>query len=267
MAAEARDELLFERRGGVGWITFNRPATLNAIHPDFVSGLSDLLDSLRAEESVGCVVLTGAGRGFSSGADLKWLQQLEKERLDGRRLMEPFHNFVRMLRDYPKPFVAAVNGAAAGGGMSLALLCDVIVAGQSASFTAAFVRIGLVPDLGLVHLLPRLVGRARARELMLTGRTVDAEEAYTLGLVNRVVPDEELSAAAQQTASSIAENAAFATARIRTMAEIAEKSDFDTFLSAEASMQGECISSEEHRRLVAGFMEQQEARRKKATRS
>jgi 2-(1,2-epoxy-1,2-dihydrophenyl)acetyl-CoA isomerase len=261
MASESHQDVIFEQRERVGWIILNRPETLNALHPTLIAQIRSLLDSLREDTDIGSLVITGAGRGFSSGADLNWLQGIPPERIDARGFMEPFHSLARMLQNYPKSLIAAVNGVAAGGGMSLALLCDIAIASKSASFTASFVRIGLVPDLGLAYTLPRLVGEARARELMLTGRIVRADEALALGLVSRIVPDEELPATVQQIAGAIAGNSAFALDRIRALATLAGSTDFDNFLRVEASMQGECLTSEEHKRRLAEFMKRPSERR------
>lgn len=187
---------LRESAAGVAWIELNRPEALNAWNQQF--GL-DLLAALRetaTSEETRAVVISGAGRAFSSGADLKDFSGGELTE-DGRpdvykTLTERYHPIMHAIRELPKPVIAAVNGPAVGIGASLALCCDLIVAAQSAYFLLAFVNIGLVPDGGSSLFVPTRVGMARASEMALLGERVAAEEALRWGLVNRVVPDERL---------------------------------------------------------------------------
>jgi enoyl-CoA hydratase len=197
---------------GVTRITLNRPDKLNAMNADLVGGMHDVLDGIAADPSCRVVVLTGAGRGFCAGLDLggyglapggEGLDRVE----GGFATQTHIASLVPRLRSLPQPVIAAVNGAASGGGLALALASDIRIASASARFNVAFVRLGLSGcDIGVSWLLPRLVGASRAWELMLTGRIIDAEEADRIGLVLRVVPDEELADAVLQTAGQIADN-------------------------------------------------------------
>lgn len=190
---------------GVAQIVMNDPATLNAVDPDMVGELADSFT--RAAREARAAVLTGEGRAFSSGANLSASGQVAAEsgRVDvGSRLESHYNPFVTLLRDLPIPFVTAVNGAAAGVGCSFALMGDLIVASESAYFLQAFRRIGLVPDGASTYLLPRMVGRARAMEMMLLGEKLPAAKALEWGLINRCVPDAELSAAANGLARDLA---------------------------------------------------------------
>jgi 2-(1,2-epoxy-1,2-dihydrophenyl)acetyl-CoA isomerase len=179
-------------------ILLNRPKALNAWNEQFGRDLLDAVSTLGADDSVRAVLITGAGRGFSSGADLK------EQRGDGdgglpdlsARLKEIYHPIITGLREMPKPVVAAVNGPAVGIGCSLALACDLIVAGESAYFLLAFVNIGLVPDGGSTAFLPARIGYARAAEMAMLGERVPAAQALDWGLVNQVVADEDLEATA-----------------------------------------------------------------------
>jgi len=179
--------------GGAARILLNRPDALNAWNEQFGRDLLDAVETVSADESVRAVMIIGAGRGFSSGADLK------ENRSDGdglpdlsKRLKELYHPIIVGIREAPKPFVAAVNGPAVGIGCSLALACDLIVAAESSYLLLAFVNIGLVPDGGSTAFIPARVGYARAAEMAMLGERIAAEQALDWGLVNRVVPDDSL---------------------------------------------------------------------------
>ncbi len=183
---------------GVRRITLNRPDKLNAMNVALVQGLHDVLDELAADRSARVVVLTGEGRGFCAGLDLRGFGQLPGHEGRGRvqqglAVQQQIASLIPHMRRLDKPIIAAVNGPAAGGGFALVLGSDIRIAAASAKFNAAFVRIGLSAcDIGTSWLLPRLVGAGRAHELMLTGRIFDAEEAARIGLVLETVPDEAL---------------------------------------------------------------------------
>lgn len=199
-----------ERRDDVAVVTLNRPERMNSMSFDVMVPFRDELRRLSDDNEVRVVVLTGAGRGFCSGAD----QSGEKGRMpniDGLtgvtialRAMELLDDIIVTLRRLHQPVIAAVNGPAIGGGLCLALACDVRVAAESAYFRAAGINNGLTAsELGLSYLLPRAIGSSRAAEIMLTGRDVDASEAAAIGLVSRVVPDDQLLDSALETAASI----------------------------------------------------------------
>ena len=198
---------------GVTRITLDRPERLNAMNAALIADLHDALAGVAVDRACRVVVLTGAGRGFCAGLDLAGYGAAPRsEQLD--RVGATFATqtdiaaLVPRLRGLPQPVIAAVNGPAAGGGLALALASDIRIAGAAARFNVAFVRLGLSGcDIGVSWLLPRLIGASRAWELMLTGRLIDAAEADRIGLVLRVVPDEELQSAALETAALIAANA------------------------------------------------------------
>jgi 2-(1,2-epoxy-1,2-dihydrophenyl)acetyl-CoA isomerase len=195
----------FEIADGAAFITMNDPATLNSVDPDMVGELADAFN--RAGREARCAVLTGEGRGFSSGANLSATGPLAMDggAIDvGQRLESHYNPFVTLLRELPIPFVTAVNGAAAGVGCSFALMGDLIVAGESAYFLQAFRRIGLVPDGGSTYLLPRMIGRARAMEMMLLGEKLPAAKALEWGMINRCVPDGEVLGVAKALALELA---------------------------------------------------------------
>ncbi len=185
------ETVLSSTADGVLTLTLNRPAVLNALTNQLLDSLADALRRADADGSVRAVVITGAGRGFSSGQDLKAGAQADGLDIRGA-LHEHYVPVITAMRSIDKPVIAAVNGVAAGAGFSLALAADLRIAAASATFVQAFVRIGLVPDAGSTFFLPALIGYAHAAELMMLGDTVDAPRALALGIVNRVVSDEAL---------------------------------------------------------------------------
>ncbi|MGH6999100.1 MAG: enoyl-CoA hydratase/isomerase [Phenylobacterium sp.] len=194
---------------GIGVITLADPGTLNAAGLDLMDELQQAFAAMKVDASVRCVVLTGEGRGFCSGANLSGrgpvAETPDPEGPDAGASLEAVYNpFVTSLREYPVPIVTAVNGVAAGVGCSLALMGDIIVAAESAYFLQAFRRIGLVPDGGSTYLLPRLIGKARAMEMALLGDKVPAKTALEWGLVNRCVADDQLMASAMELATALA---------------------------------------------------------------
>ena len=204
-------KITLERADGVAVVAMNDPATLNAAGLDMVEELIAAFQGLAADPEVRAVILTGEGRGFCSGANLSDSRTLHgvlgggPEGPDlGLALESHYRPFIELLRASPAPVIAAVNGPCAGIGMAFALACDLVVAGDSARFILAFRRIGLVPDGGLTWLLPRVVGKTRALEMMLLGEDVPARTALNWGMVNRVVPDAELMAEAHATAAKLA---------------------------------------------------------------
>jgi enoyl-CoA hydratase len=202
---------------GITLLTLDRPERLNAMSRELVADLHDALAAVADDRECRVVILTGAGRGFCAGLDLKETGDLATDVADGgggppaaMRGQQRIASLVTRLRALSKPVIAAVNGPATGGGLALALACDVRVAAESARFNVAFIRVGLSGcDIGVSFLLPRLVGASRAFELMLTGRMIDAAEADRIGLVSRVVPDGKVVDAALDTAELIRANSPF----------------------------------------------------------
>jgi enoyl-CoA hydratase/carnithine racemase len=200
--------ILTDVEGGIGTLTLNRPDKLNAYTTEMGEEVTAVLRAWRDDAAVRAVILTGAGRGFCAGVDLEHLaaHQAGGNASPGPRLGE--EDFLRKLPlelvAYPKPLVAAVNGAAIGVGVTMILPCDARIASEGAKLGLAFVKLGILPGLGSTHLLSRIVGRAKALELVLTARTILAPEALAIGLVNQVVPAEKLMAVARELAASIA---------------------------------------------------------------
>lgn len=192
------EEVLYERRGVAGWITLHRPHALNALTPTMVGELAMALDTLERDEEIRVVLLTGAGRAFCVGADLK----ASKERTEGdeagrgaettARFLESMRNLMDRLEHFPKPVIAAVNGIAAAGGLELMLCCDLVIAAEAAKIGDAHANYGLLPGGGASVRLPRTIGAARAKYLMFTGQLLAAAELVHWGLVNQVVPADQL---------------------------------------------------------------------------
>jgi 2-(1,2-epoxy-1,2-dihydrophenyl)acetyl-CoA isomerase len=195
--------ILYEKSEGVATITLNRPQALNAFTPEMNSELGQALRDADRDAAVRSIVLTGAGRAFSAGQDLKSRTRERRGSL-GESLREHYHPIVLAIRRTDKIVIAAVNGVAAGAGCNLALACDLRIASEEARFIEAFVRVGLAPDCGGSFFLPRMVGVSKAMELFLTGESLDASEALRLGLVCRVVPAGELARAAREMALGFA---------------------------------------------------------------
>ena len=199
--------ILTERRGHALWVTLNRPESLNAMNPALVDELRELFGGLGERRDVRLVLLRGAGRAFCAGLDLKENAGVDGSVQGGLRAQRRISELVMLMRRAPQPIIAAVHGAACGGGFALALGSDVRIAGASARMNAAFIRLGLSAcDVGVSYFLPRMVGASVAAELLLTGNFIDAARAERLGLVSRVVPDAELEAAAQALADDMLRN-------------------------------------------------------------
>jgi 2-(1,2-epoxy-1,2-dihydrophenyl)acetyl-CoA isomerase len=248
--------------GRVATILFDRPAVLNAITRELMAQATDAVHRAAASGEVRVVVLRGAGRAFSSGADLKagaaGVGSEPFETFD--RVYGSFTPLVGAIRACPKPVVAAVHGPAVGAGMSIALACDLLVASRSATFGQGFVKVGLCPDLGSFFFLPRAVGTARARELMLFGDVISAEEGLALGFVNRVFDDSSFEAALAAYCERLAEGAPRALATVKRLLDRAHHSDLVSLLGEEAVAQSLLRLTEDHREGVAAFREKRAPR-------
>lgn len=247
--------------GAVAVITLNDPATLNAADPAMVLELADAVK--RAEGEARALVLTGEGRGFSSGAKLGGDRppMADDGKIDlGKALQEAYNPFMSQLRDLSIPLVTAVNGAAAGVGCSIALMGDMIIAGESAYFLQAFRRIGLVPDGGATYQLPRMIGRARAMEMMLLGEKLPAAKALEWGLINRVVPDAELAPAALKLATELADGPTKTLGMIRKLAWQSLDNEWEAQLMAERSAQRDVGRYTDFAEGVAAFIQKRPAK-------
>ncbi|MCC6381225.1 MAG: enoyl-CoA hydratase/isomerase family protein [Dehalococcoidia bacterium] len=250
------EPVLYEAAEGLATITLNRPDVLNALTPDTLAALRAAVGRA-AGERMRAVLLTGAGRGFSAGMDLASIKD-QYGPASGpdfvALLRDHFHPTVRALRGLDMPVVAAVNGVAAGAGMSLALACDVRLAADNARFATAFTRIGLVPDCGMAWTLPRLAGAGRASYLLLSGEQIDAAAALAAGVVDRVVPAAQLQQAASDFAGQLAAGPTRAFVITRQLLDRAQTASFDELLEFEATKQADAGGTRDHRNAVAAFL-------------
>ncbi|UNS97550.1 enoyl-CoA hydratase-related protein [Streptomyces tubbatahanensis] len=243
---------------GVAWLTLDRPHTLGALTVDQRERLIGLLADASADPEVRAVVLTGRGRGFCAGADLRGAPGSGAERVAGdvaRTLERGAQRLITAVLDCEKPVLAAVNGVAAGLGCHLALACDLVLAAEEATFVEVFVRRGLVPDGGGAYLLPRLIGPQRAKELMFFGDALAATEAARFGLVNRVVPGEELTETARAWAARLASGPTRALALTKRLVNASMDTDRSAALGAEAWAQEINMTTRDAREGVASFAE------------
>jgi 2-(1,2-epoxy-1,2-dihydrophenyl)acetyl-CoA isomerase len=255
-------ELLEVRQDGVAVLTLNRPDRLNALSPDMLDALLEALPRLADDGSVGAVVLTGAGRGFCAGGDVKAMAEgrefagdtLEEKASALRAYME----VPRWLHEMPKPTIAMVRGAAAGAGLSLAMACDLRIAGEGARFATAFARVGYSGDFGGSFFLTRLVGTAKARELYYTADIVSAAEALTLGLANRVVPEARLEAETMALAARLAAGPRVALRYMKRNMNAAEGGSLKELLDLEAWHHTRCGMTEDHREAARAFLDKRE---------
>src|SRR5215208_946473 len=248
------DEVLTSRDGAVLTITLNRPDVLNALNGAMHAGLAGALKEAR-DESVRAVVITGAGRGFCVGQDLAEFGAMPDVAGSLRRR---YHPNIRAIRELEKPVIAAVNGPAAGAGMSLACACDIRVAADGANFVPAFINIGLVPDSGGTFFVTRLLGYARAFEWLCSGRRLSAAEAHAWGLVSEVVEAEALPTRAAELAGRLAALPTKAIGMTKRLLDRAGGSTLDEQLEWEAQLQAAATQSEDFREGVQAFLEKRE---------
>jgi 2-(1,2-epoxy-1,2-dihydrophenyl)acetyl-CoA isomerase len=255
------EHLVWQQQGGVGRITLNRPDTLNAWHTALGRELRQAIEEDAAHESVRSVLVTGAGRGFSSGADLKAGFTAADDGLPDIRteLEEVYHPIIRGVRMLEKPVVAAVNGPAVGIGASLALACDLILAAESAYFGLAFVNIGLMPDGGSTLFVPAAIGKARAFQMALLGERVEAARALEWGLVNFVHPDGELMGEAEALAQSLAAGPTRSYAGSKRALNRMLYPDLEGQLDLEAELQHALARTEDFQEGVLAFVEKRQA--------
>jgi 2-(1,2-epoxy-1,2-dihydrophenyl)acetyl-CoA isomerase len=250
-------DLIETSENGITALTLNRPERLNALSSAMTEGLKEALQRLATDRDCGAIVITGAGRGWCAGGDVKTMAAREHDQTFETRTetLRHAHQLPMLLRTVPKVVIASINGPVAGAGLGLALACDLRIAGKSARFGTAFARIGYSGDYGGSWSLTRLVGTAKARELYFTADIIDAEEAGRLGIVNRVVADDELPAETMALARRIADGPRVALGYIKRNLLAAETEPFQTVLDLEAEHQARCAFTEDHKEAVAAFNE------------
>ncbi len=248
------ESILLEKENGVARITLNRPQVYNSFDWEMIGGLKKALGECDKAADVRCVVLTGAGKAFSTGADLS--KTFGPEARSVRETLEEGYNaIVLKIRHLEKPVVAAVNGVAAGAGLNIALACDIVVAAESASFMQAFVKVGLIPDAGGTWILPRLIGWQRASALLLTGERVSAKDALAMGMIYKVFPDSDFDAEVRQLSASLAQSATRALALTKKALNQTFANDLDTQLGRESDWQVAAAATADAKEGIAAFLE------------
>jgi len=254
------EDMIFEKEDGIAILTLNRPEKLNAISMGMREGFANVAEEVRKDDEIKVLVITGAGRGFCSGADVSG----QMARLGGEVqiprwfLLEPLGSWLLPLRNLGKPTIAAVNGIAAGIGWTLALLCDIIIASDQSRFSAIWVKRALIPDGGATYLIPQIVGTKKALELMLTGDIIDATEAERLALVNRVVPHDDLMKVVKELAGKIAKGPPITIELTKRAVYKSLQNDLESQLDFESYAQNICRGTEDHREGVTAFLEKRE---------
>ncbi len=255
------NDIIYEKKGSIAVIKLNRPEVLNAVRDSLWREIEAAAADVQGDEAVRVLIFTGEGRAFSVGADLKEMGQLIEGEVD---LFELRSGVIRMQRvtktliAMPKPTIAAVNGYALGAGAELAILCDIRIASAKARFGFPEVKVGLFETNGVTHILPRLVGLGKAKELMMAGEFVDAEEALRIGLVERVVPHEGLMEEALALAAKIAANAPVPVALVKACLNKGVESDLDTALVYETEALMACVLTQDAQEGARAFMEERE---------
>ena len=252
------ETVLYEKSGSVATVTMNRPEALNALSLQLSLDLRAAIGRAVADEAR-VVVLTGSGRAFCSGGDLREMRSMGERQgnieafLD--RPLKALHKVILLIRETPVPFIAAVNGVCAGAGTNFALACDLVIAGEDATFNEAFVRIGLSPDCGGTFFLPRVIGEKRAAEMFMTGGTLDAARAEKIGMINAVVPADTLLDEAMKLASHLASGPTGSFGRIKRLLNASYSNDLRAQLDLEAEFQLESGKSSDFREGVTAFFD------------
>ena len=255
------ETILFEKNSGVATIALNRPKVLNAFNGALHEEMHAALGEAAADDDVRCIVLRGEGKGFSAGADLA--DAIESDGNPdgpdlGEYLRKTYGRLITRMVGIEKPIVAALHGPVYGAGLGLALACDLRLAADSAKFSVAFIKIGLIPDAGVTFFLPRLVGLGRAMHMSMLGEALDADEAHRVGLVNKVVPDESLEEETAALAGRLAGLPTLALGRIKQTLHKSFEADLAAALEAEAVGQTFCGYTRDHKEGIAAFFEKRD---------
>ena len=244
----------FEKIGAIGKITLNRPDKYNAFVRGMALELQKKLDECRSDETIRCIIISGSGKAFCAGQDLK--EATDPNGPTIKEIVRQHYNpIVKKIREIEKPIIAAVNGVAAGAGANVALACDIVVAAKSASFIQAFSKLGLIPDSGGTYFLPRLIGIQKAAALMMTGEAVSAEKAETLGMIYAVYEDSEFETSAMKLADTISSMPTKGLGYTKKLLSQTFNNSLEDQLSLEAETQALSASSKDHQEGIKAFME------------
>ncbi|WP_169718009.1 Short-chain-enoyl-CoA hydratase [Sporomusa silvacetica DSM 10669] len=244
--------LLYQVENRIAKITLNVPEKMNALDKKISMELTAVLQEIKNDDNVKVVIITGTGRAFCAGGDISFFKTLDLE--GSIEFVKAAQSLVGAFINLPKPIIAAVNGFALGAGLSLALLSDIVISSDKAKFAAAFVNVGLVPDLGALYFLSRLTGLQKAKELVFTGKNFDAEEASRIGIVNIVVEHEKLEAAVSELSEQLAGKPAIAMASAKRLLNMGMDLGIDELLEIEAFAQSRCMQTEDCKEAVDAFL-------------
>jgi len=247
-----------EKREGIGYLTLNRPEVRNAFSQEMIEEIRDALARIDRDEEIRVLIITGAGKAFQAGADIAELSRMKP--MDLLRWNEGIVRINGALEQLRQPVIGAINGVAAGGGMELAISCTLRVIAESAKMSLPEVRLGIIPGTGGTQRLPRLIGKGRAAELMLTGDPIDAREAYRIGLVNKVVPDGEAVKGAEELAKKIMANAPIAVEMTKDALEIGRDLPLEHAVQYSQKNCAACFSTEDMKEGMSAFLEKRKAR-------
>lgn len=239
---------------GIGTIYLNRPESMNAMDMVMRVELRTVLGEIKNDDAVKAVIISGKGKAFCAGGDISTMRS-EMKSGDGVKRLQYVHTVYQYIQSLGKPVIASINGVAAGSGLSLACACDFRIAGSNAKFATSFLNVGLVPDCGILHTLPRLLGLARAKEMLMLPSVISAEQAFNIGLVNKVVAQEELDNTVAEFARDLISRSPIALKFTKEIINKAYESDFDSLLRYEAYSQDICFASEEHKSAVKKFLD------------
>ena len=244
----------FKKIGKVGKIILSRPDKYNSFVQEMALELQKKLDECRSDETIRCILITGAGKAFCAGQDLK--EAIDPEGPEIEEIVRKHYNpIIQKIREIEKPVIAAVNGVAAGAGANVALSCDIVVAAKSASFIQAFSKIGLIPDSGGTYFLPRLIGLQKATAVMMTGETVSAKKAETLGMIYAVYEDSKFKTSSMQLANTIASMPTKGLGYTKKLLSHTFNNSLEDQLNLEAETQALSANSEDHKEGIKAFLE------------
>lgn len=245
--------VLLKKKGSIATLTFSRPEALNAINTDVFVELSARIDEIEKDSGISVVIITGEGRAFIAGADIAQMRDLSA--VEGRHFGSLGNAVLLRLQNLSQPTIAAINGFALGGGCEIALCCDIRIAAESAKFGQPETGLGIIPGFGGTQRLPRLIGMSKAKELIFTARTIKADEALAIGLVDKVVPNGELMSVAFQLAEQIDKNAQIAVRAAKRVINIGMQCDIATAAGFESEALGVCFSTEDQKEGMSAFLE------------
>ncbi|MFJ7637984.1 enoyl-CoA hydratase/isomerase family protein [Peribacillus sp. NPDC097206] len=248
------EAVIMQVNNGIATITLNEPNSLNALSGAIIEKLNHFFNSIKNDSSIRAVILTGNGRSFCAGGDIKGFSKVTSA-ASGRKYMQKHSSFLKELVNMEKPVIAAVNGFAIGAGFSIAIACDIVIASSKAKFGLNFNKVGLVPDLGALYHLPRIVGMARAKELAFSDRILSASEAKDYGICLEVVEEDNLLNFCTDLANSFVANPPIAIGLTKTMLNHSMESSLEDILNEEAMVQGIVFNTQDHQEGVRAFID------------